>query len=283
MSSNMKNLNIPAPGRMGAHFALIFYSVIALWPVLLVVYNSFKSRKAIFKSPLSLPSPDSFSLVGYERVFQQTDALLYFQNSMTVTVITLFFTILGGGMAAFFISEYRFFGNTALGLFLAIGIMIPIRLGTVSILHLMVDLNLTNTLTSLILVYTAQSLPLAIFIMGEFMTQVPSDLKNAGRIDGMNEYRIFFTIVFPLIKPVAATVAVFSMIPIWNDLWFPLILASGESTKTITLGVQIFLGQFVTDWNSVLSALSLAIFPVLVLYVFFSRQLISGITSGAVK
>ena len=107
--------------------------------------------------------------------------------------------------------------------------------------------------------------------------------QNAGRIDGMNEYAIFLRLVLPLVRPAMATVAVFNMIPIWNDLWFPLILAPGESTKTLTLGSQVFIGQFVTDWNAVLSALSLAILPVLVLYVIFSRQLIRGITSGAVK
>ena len=80
-----------------------------------------------------------------------------------------------------------------------------------------------------------------------------------------------------------ATVAVFNMIPIWNDLWFPLILAPAEETKTLTLGSQVFIGQFVTNWNAVLSALSMAILPVFVLYVIFSRQLIRGITSGAVK
>ena len=90
-------------------------------------------------------------------------------------------------------------------------------------------------------------------------------------------------LVLPLVRPAMATVAVFTMIPIWNDLWFPLILAPSEATKTVTLGSQVFIGQFVTDWNAVLSALSMAIIPVLVLYVIFSRQLIRGITSGAVK
>jgi len=142
---------------------------------------------------------------------------------------------------------------------------------------------LVNTLTALILVYIAQGLPLAIFILSEFMRQVSDDLKNAGRIDGLSEYRIFFALVLPLVRPALATVAVFNMIPIWNDLWFPLILAPGEATKTLTLGSQVFIGQFVTDWNAVLSALSMAMFPVLVLYLIFSKQLIRGITSGAVK
>ena len=245
--------------------------------------NSFKSRKAIFADPLALPSPANFDLVGYATVLKQGDFFQYFLNSMTVTVGSLFFVLLFGAMAAFALSEYRFRGNTLTGLYLALGIMIPIRLGTVAILQLMVASGLVNTLTALVLVYTAQGLPLAVFILSEFMRTVSADLKNAGRIDGLSEYTIFFRLVLPLVRPAMATVAVFTLIPIWNDLWFPLILAPSEATKTITLGSQVFIGQFVTNWNAVLAALSLAIVPVLVLYLIFSRQLIRGITAGAVK
>ena len=265
------------------HGALIFYTVIALFPVFVILINSLKDRKAIFKEPLALPTPDSFSLIGYQTVLKQGDFFLYFQNSMIVTVVSLALILLFGAMAAFVLSEYRFRGNTLMGLYLALGIMIPIRIGTVAILEMMVSAGLVNTLMALILVYVAQGLPLAVFILGEFMRQVSDDLKNAGRIDGLSEYTIFFRLVLPLVRPAMATVAVFNMIPIWNDLWFPLILAPAEATKTLTLGSQVFIGQFVTDWNAVLSALSMAIIPVLVLYVIFSRQLIRGITSGAVK
>jgi raffinose/stachyose/melibiose transport system permease protein len=147
----------------------------------------------------------------------------------------------------------------------------------------MVATGLVNTLTALILVYTAQGLPLAVFVLSEFMRTVSDDLKNAGRIDGLSEYVVFFRLVLPLVRPAMATVAIFSMIPIWNDLWFPLILAPAEATKTITLGTQVFIGQFVTNWNAVLAALTLSITPVLILYALFSRQLIRGITAGAVK
>ncbi len=265
------------------HLALITYTLIALFPVFLTLVNSFKNRNAIFREPMSLPGPSTFSLIGYETVLAQGDFLGYFQNSLIVTVVSIALVLLFGAMAAFALSEYRFRGNTLLGLYLALGIMIPIRLGTVAILQGMVAAGLVNTLTSLILVYTAQGLPLAIFILSEFMRTVSDDLKNAGRIDGLSEYSIFFRLVLPLVRPAMATVAVFTMIPIWNDLWFPLILAPGESTKTVTLGAQMFIGQFVTNWNAVLSALSLAILPVMILYVIFSRQLIRGITSGAVK
>jgi raffinose/stachyose/melibiose transport system permease protein len=279
----MNRARISVPSAIAAHAILIVYTVIALFPVLIVVMNSFKSRGAIFRSPLSLPGPTTFDLIGYTTVMSQGNFPLYFWNSLVVTVVSIFLVLLFGAMAAFALAEYRFRTNSLMGLYLALGIMIPIRLGTVAILQLMVASGLVDTLTSLVLVYTAQGIPLAVFILSEFMKQVSDDLKNAGRIDGLSEYRIFFRLVLPLVRPAMATVAVFTMIPIWNDLWFPLILAPSEATKTVTLGAQLFLGQFVTNWNAVLAALSLAILPVLVLYLVFSRQLIRGITSGAVK
>jgi|TARA_Y100000385_G_scaffold290482_1_gene363792 raffinose/stachyose/melibiose transport system permease protein len=268
---------------IAAHGVLILYTLIALFPVFVIIINSFKTRKAIFRDPLGLPNAETFSLVGYETVLSQGDFFLYFQNSMIVTVTSLFFILLFGAMAAFALAEYRFKGNTLMGLYLALGIMIPIRIGTVAILEMMVQTGLVNTLWALILVYTAQGLPLAVFILSEFMRQVSDDLKNAGRIDGLSEYAIFVRLVIPLVRPAMATVAVFNMIPIWNDLWFPLILAPAEEVKTLTLGSQVFIGQYVTNWNAVLAALSLAILPVMALYVIFSKQLIRGITSGAVK
>jgi raffinose/stachyose/melibiose transport system permease protein len=265
------------------HIALIAYTLISIFPVFLTLINSVKSRNAIFRNPMQVPTSETFDLVGYYTVLGQGDFAGYFQNSVIVTVVAIALVLLFGAMAAFALSEYRFRGNTLMGLYLALGIMIPIRLGTVAILQGMVATGLVNTLTALILVYTAQGIPLAVFILSEFMRTVSDDLKNAGRIDGLSEYAIFFRLVLPLVRPAMATVAVFTMIPIWNDLWFPLILAPSEATKTVTLGSQIFIGQFVTNWNAVLAALSLAIFPVLVLYLIFSRQLIRGITSGAVK
>jgi len=270
-------------GKAGVQAILFAYMILALWPIFLVLSNSFKSRKAIFKDPMALPSVDSFSLIGFEKVLSRSSFDLYFANSITVMVVTLAITLLAGAMAAWALSEYKFRGNTLMGLYLAIGIMIPIRLGSVSILKLVVGLGLTNTLTALVLVYVAQSLPLTIFILNEFMHQIPKDLKEAARCDGVSEYRIFFQIILPLTRPAIATVGIFTMVPVWNDLWFPLILSPGEETRTVTLGVQQFVGQYVTDWNAVLASLTLAIIPIMIVYLIFSRQLIRGITSGAVK
>jgi raffinose/stachyose/melibiose transport system permease protein len=247
-------------GGLGVHAILMAYGVVALFPVLLVAMNSFKTREAIFTTPYLPPLPGSFSLIGYQTMFSRAHFERYFANSAIVTGSAMGLLLLLGAMAAFALAEYRFRGN----------------------LRLMSSLGLVDTLLALILVYTAQGLPLAIFVLQQFMRQVPHDLKDAARIDGMSEYRIFW-LVLPLVRPAVSTVAVFSMIPIWNDLWFPLILAPGEATKTVTLGAQLFLGQFISDWNAVLASLTLATLPVLGAYILFSRQLIQGLTAGAFK
>ncbi len=268
---------------VGIHAVLIAYSLLALFPLALIVINSWKTRKAIFKEPTALPLGDSFSADGYTSVLTNSDFPLYFGNSLIVTIVSLGLILLLGAMAAHALSEYRFPGDSFIGIYLIVGIMVPIRLGTVALLELIVNLGLANTLTALILVYTAQGLPIAIFIFTEFLRSVSREIKDSARIDGLSEYRIFFEVVVPLVRPVIATVAVFSMIPIWNDLWFPLILSPGEDTRTVTLGVQQFIGQYTVNWGAVLASLSVAILPVLFMYVIFSKQLIRGITAGAVK
>lgn len=267
----------------GIHAILIAYSLLALFPLALIAVNSFKSKRAIFRDPTGLPIGKAFSSDGYASVFSNSDFPLYFGNSMIITCVSLMLILLLGAMASHALSEYRFPGDTFIGIYLIVGIMVPIRLGTVALLDLMVSLDLANTLTALILIYTAQGLPIAIFIFTEFLRSVSREIKDSARIDGLSEYQIFFIVVIPLVRPVIATVAVFSMIPIWNDLWFPLIISPGEETRTVTLGVQQFIGQYTVNWGAVLASLSVAILPVLVMYIIFSKQLIRGITAGAVK
>ncbi|MFV0321175.1 MAG: carbohydrate ABC transporter permease [Alphaproteobacteria bacterium] len=270
-----------------AHLVLISYTALAILPVLLVFINSFKDRKTIFRAPLALPFGTKFDLGGYQTVLENSNVWLYFGNSLIVTVASLTLILLFGAMAAFALSEYRFKFGGLFGLFFAFGIMIPIRLGTLGIVNIFSHIGLMSPawgkLASLILIYTAHGLPLAVFILTEFMRSLSGELKEAARIDGFNEYQIFFKLVLPLVRPAMATVAVFNLIPIWNDLWFPLVIANFESTKTIILWAQDFKGQFSNNYPALLASLSLAIAPAIILYLIFSRQLIRGITSGAVK
>ena len=169
-----------------------------------------------------------------------------------------------------------------LGLYLALGIMVPIRLGTVSILEDDVALGLANNLLALILVYTAAGLPLAVFILASSSARSRANSRTRPGSMAPAHFRIFAMVV-RLARPAIAAVAILTMIPVWNDLWWPLILAPGTSTATLTLGTQQFLGQFVSDFNAVLAALTIAMLPMLVLYIVFNRQFIRGLMGGALK
>jgi raffinose/stachyose/melibiose transport system permease protein len=273
---------VVTPSAIAKHAVLLTYTAIALFPIVLVIMNSLKARNAIFDAPLEPPTPATFSTIGYETLTKRGEFTTWLTNSVIVTGVALTLVLLLGAMAAFALSRYRFRGSRILGLYLAIGIMIPIRLGTVSILNLIVGLGLANTLLALILVYTAAGLPLAVFILSNFFREVPRELEDAARVDGAGHFRIFGMIV-QLARPAIAAVAILTMIPIWNDLWWPLVLAPGRKTATLTLGTQQFLGQFVSDFNAVLAVLTLAIIPMLILYVLFNRQFIRGLMGGALK
>lgn len=280
-------------GGLAPHLVLIPYAFLALFPLTLIILNSLKDRRELFRDPYKMPIWFSFdggfhiesiaSTSGYEQVFERADVFLYFKNSLIVTGGSLLLIVIAGSMISFALSEYRFRGARFISLYLTLGIMIPIRLGTVSLIGILKDLNLYNTLWGLIFVYTASGLPIAVFVLSEYMRQVPMELKDAARVDGASEYRILFRLVMPLIRPALATVTIFNLLPIWNGLWFPLTLAPGEKVRTVTLGLSAFAGQYKTDWTALLAALTLAMIPILVIYTLFSRQFISGLTRGAVK
>lgn len=268
--------------RIVVHALLIFFVLLAIGPILIVILNSFKTTPAIFGGPFDLPTAKSFSIDGYLRVFTRGNFLLNYQNSLIVTVVTIFLTIITATLAAYGLVEYKVrMAPVFAGLFI-VGIMLPIRLGTVPILEIMISWNLIDTLTALILVYTAMSIPIAVTLMVAYFRTVPTELKEAARIDGAGEFRTFL-IALPVVKPGLAAVATLTMLPVWNDLWFPLVLAPSRSNQTVTLGVQQFVGQFLSDYPALLAALTLGAVPLIALYVIFSRQFIKGLSQGVGK
>jgi raffinose/stachyose/melibiose transport system permease protein len=274
---------LPSSDVWVGHGILIAYTLVALVPILVIIVNSFKSVQGIFGSPFMPPTVETFSLDGYTSVLERANLVGYFTNSAIVTVVAVLLVLLLGAMVAHAIVEYRLPFKNLIFFFFIIGILIPIRLGTVSLLRVASTLGLTSTLLSLILVYTAMCLPMAVFIFRNFLEHIPRELKDAARIDGAGEIQLFWRVLVPLIRPAVGTVAVFAMIPMWNDLWFASVLAPNERTMTVPLGVQVFVGQFTTDWPAVLASLTLAMVPLILLYMVFSRQLINGLTQGALK
>jgi raffinose/stachyose/melibiose transport system permease protein len=266
-------------GTLVVHALLIVFVIVAIGPVLMIVMNSFKTTPAIFGGPFDLPNTQTFSFDGYARVVSRGNFVVNYRNSIIVTLATTGLTVAFSTLAAFAITEYRVRIAPILGGFFLLGIMLPIRLGTVTILRMMVGLHLTDTLVALILVYTAMSLPVAVALMVTYFRVVPTELKEAARIDGAGELRTM-AIALPLVRPGLAAVASLTMLPIWNDLWFPLILAPGKPNQTVTLGVQQFVGQFLNDYPALLAALTMGALPLIVLFSVFSRQFIRGLSQG---
>jgi raffinose/stachyose/melibiose transport system permease protein len=161
--------------------------------------------------------------------------------------------------------------------------MLPIRLGIIPLFILMRDLQLLNTHWALILTYAASGLPSAVFILTGFFRTLPSDLDSAARIDGAGEWLIFRRIMLPLVRPAVIIVAIYNLIPVWNDFFFPLVFIQSDRLKTLPLGMTAFFGQYYTDWATLFAGLTLAAVPVVALYVLLSQHFIRGLTAGAVK
>ena len=261
------------------HALLIVFVIVAIGPILIVIMNSFKSTMGIFDAPFAFPTAETFNLNGYANVFKRGEFFLNYQNSLTVTLATTVATIVFATLAAYALTEYKVRITPVLSGFFILGIMLPIRLGTVPILKTMISWQIIDTLLALILVYTAMSLPLAVALMMTYFRSVPTELKEAARMDGAGEFRTM-GITLPLVRPGLAAVASITMLPVWNDLWFPLILAPSKENQTVSLGVQQFVGQFQSDYPALLAALTLGAVPLIVLFTVFSRQFIQGLSAG---
>lgn len=263
----------------GVHLLLIVMGLFSVVPILIVLMNSFKTTQGIFGAPFALPDAETFNLQGYINVFTRGNFLLNYQNSLIVTLATIVLTIVLGTLAAWALVEYKVPITPVLAGFFVVGIMLPIRLGTVPLIKIMTSWGLMDTLTALILVYTAMQLPLAIALMTTYFRAVPNELKEAARIDGAGEWRTL-GITLPIVRVGIAAVASITMLPVWNDLWFPLILAPSKQNQTVTLGVQQFVGQFQNDYPALLASLTLGAVPLVILFAVFSRQYIAGLTKG---
>ena len=264
------------------HLSLLFFAILAIGPIFVIIINSFKTMEGIFTGPLKIPNSETFTLDGFKRAIGQGNFVRNYGNSTIVTLGATLLTVICSCLAAYGITEYTTkLSKMIAGLF-TIGIMLPVTLGTIVIIKMMVRFNLLNTHISLILVYVGIFVPLGVILMVTNFRTVSNELKEAARIDGANEFRTFL-IVLPLVMPGVAAVAAITMLPVWNDLWFPLILTAGPKTQTLTLGIQQFVGTFQNDWQALIAALVLGAIPLILLFSLFSKQFIKGLSDGYSK
>lgn len=163
------------------------------------------------------------------------------------------------------------------------GLIIPIRLGTISIMRMMIGMHINNNLLSVIILSTVVGIPFGVFMLTDFIKMIPEELSNAARIDGCSEPGIFRIVIIPLLKPALAAVAIVNFMPVWNDFWFPLVLLKDDAVRTVPLAADLLFGQYLTNYGLVFTVLSMASIPVIIVYLVFSKQFIKGLSSGALK
>jgi raffinose/stachyose/melibiose transport system permease protein len=264
------------------HLSLLFFAILAIGPIFVMVINSFKTVEGIFTGPLKIPNSETFTLDGFKRAIGQGNFVRNYGNSTIITLGATLLTVICSCLAAYGITEYTTKLSAMIAGLFTIGIMLPVTLGTIVIIKMMVRFNLLNTHISLILVYVGIFVPLGVILMVTNFRTVSNELKEAARIDGANEFKTFL-IVLPLVMPGVAAVAAITMLPVWNDLWFPLILTAGPKTQTLTLGIQQFVGTYQNDWQALIAALVLGAIPLILLFTLFSKQFIKGLSDGYSK
>ncbi|MBB3111460.1 raffinose/stachyose/melibiose transport system permease protein [Paenibacillus phyllosphaerae] len=227
--------------------------------------------------------PTSFRLASYEELFRQLPYGRYFFNSVLVTGVSVLAILVFGSLASYYISRYSFRWNPWLYMYFLAGMMIPVKLGVVPLFMLMRQLHLINTPWSLVLIYSGIGIPLAILILTGFFKTMPTEIEEAARIDGSSELGILFRVLIPLMKPALGTVMIIQFINIWNDFFFPLLFAQKESVKTLQIGMMSLFGEYSTDWSVLFAGLTVASLPMMILFLFASRQFMEGLTAGAVK
>ncbi len=268
-------------GRLAIYLFLTLLALGFLYPIVLMVLDAFKTTPEIFRHPFGLPS--HVGLETFREVWRRAHFGLYLRNSLLVTGGSLLVLLATAAPAAYALARYRFPVRGLIFLFFLAGIMVPIRLGILPLYLLMKHLSLLDTPFALIFTYAASGMPMSVFLLSTFFRTLPSDLEDAARIDGCGEYRIFWSIMLPLVRPAVATVTIVNVVPWWNDFFFPLLFLQSNTWKTVPLGMQIFFGQHLTNWSLVFAGMLMASLPLLAIYLLMSRQFISGLTSGALK
>lgn len=193
------------------------------------------------------------------------------------------FVLLFGSMGAYGVSRYRYKANTLVYMLFLSGIMLPLKAAIIPLFIIVKRLGLIDSRISVILIFIAMGLPSTVFILSGFMKGIPLELEYAARIDGCNDFQIYRRIIMPMTAPAIALVTIYNAVPIWNDFFFPLVFLQSNSRKTLPVGLSTFFGQHATNWSLLFTGLSIAILPMLLMYIFMSRYFIKGMTAGAVK
>ncbi len=259
----------------------LFWLAVTTMPFLFMVMTTFKTQQESYASSVwSLP--EALNFVNYRAVLSGP-FLVYLKNSVMVVTISVVLIILISAMAAFAFARIRFRFNEALFGLVVAGMIVPIHITLVPIYLMTRDMGLYDSPFALIGPYVATSLPISIFILTEFMRQIPKELEEAARLDGCGPFAIFFKVFFPLSGPGLSTVAIYNAIMLWNEFIFAYVLTSSTSTRTLPLAIWDYQGQYSSNIPAILAVVTLTSLPLIVAYAFGQEKIVKGMMAGSLK
>ncbi len=276
----------PHGARLAARAALLaaIWIVALVWlvPFIFVVMTALRSQGEMLSNGVfSLPGAIRWS--NFADAWQIGHFNVYFVNSGIVTLVKVPLSIFVASLAAYPLAQMRFRLNTAIFLFFLVGLAVPVHVTLLPVFILLKNLGILNTLLALFPPYIAFGLPFQIFVMRGFFRGIPGELLEAARIDGASELTGFWQIMLPLSAPALVTLAIIDGLHTWNEFLLALVLINSDRWKTVPLGLLNFQGEFGSNYPQLTAAILIAIAPILVVYLFFQRYLVSGLTSGALK
>lgn len=268
-------------GDVITYIVLVLFALYVVFPLFIMLMTSLKGNLDFIKNPIGLPK--KIVLDGFKTLFSDSHFLRYLLNSVIVTSISLALAISFSIMLSYALARYTGNWVNKWYFFFLAGMIIPIRLGVLFLNDMLNALGLLNTHLGLILIYIAMSIPFSMFILTGYIKMIPKEMDEAAYLDGCSTPQVIVSMIVPLLKPAIATVAIYNFVPIWNDVYFPLIFIFDDDKKTFMLQVTNYFGQYATDWNLVYSALTFAAAVSLIFYAFGSKYLVKGLTAGALK
>jgi raffinose/stachyose/melibiose transport system permease protein len=284
MTTDMKKITkTPSIAGWLLHLFLWFYAFISLYPLIWMLFYSFKNNQEIFVSnPYGFPTTLRFD--NYIKAWSEYDVPQYFMNSLIVAIGTVTLTIVCALMFAYATSRMRWKGKDVVRLYVALGMFIPVQAVLIPVVRVVQDLGLMGTHLSLIVPYAAFNLSFATMVFYAFFVGLPIELEEAACIDGANIFQTFYHIMIPVVQPAIWTLVIFTFLNSWNEFILANVLIIDKSLKTLPLGILFFQGQFTTDWGAMGATMVIASLPTILLYVFFSNQVERALTiAGAVK
>lgn len=260
---------------------VVIYTAVTGGPLLWVASMSLRTTAEIFKDPYGLPSPAHWD--KFADAWVKSNYHAYFWNSTIVVVCAVVLVTVIGAMAAHCLARYTFRGNRLVRFVILSGLILPPQLLILALFQILLDIELYNTLTGLIVVYVATHLAVTVYILEGFFVQIPQDLFDAARMDGYSDFEIFWRVTMPIGAPAIFTAVMLNFIVLWNEFLFAVVLMTDDDKRTLPLGIMHFTGSHQLDVGMAATGLMIAILPVLALYAFFSETMIKGMTVGAVR